>query len=121
MLYYRLSGDVLTVTVDGRRLEFQRVTLTFLGHGTTDALGLRSNKTVEQTLVHKRYVKLVGEVMLQFSGSMREPLGEFLLILSLSDDREIERLERQLIQYLQLAVPMLRFAPAAAGASCAAS
>lgn len=76
-----LSGEVLVVNVDGRRLEFQRVSLTFLHHGVTDVFGEKNNKTVEQTLAHKRYAKLSDVIARQFSGSMREPLGDFLLKL----------------------------------------
>src|SRR5271163_4966810 len=34
----RLSSEVLQIVIDGEQLEFQRVTLTFVGHGMTHAL-----------------------------------------------------------------------------------
>ncbi len=86
MVHYKLSGEVLTITVDGRLLEFQRAILTFLDHGMTDVFGQKNNKTVEETLARRRYAKLSGVVARQFSGSMREPLGDFLLRLKRSGD-----------------------------------
>ena len=78
MVHYTVSGEILAVTVDGRRLEFQRAGLTFLGHGMTDVFGQKNNKTVEQTLAHRRYAKLSDAIGRQFPDSMREPLGDFL-------------------------------------------
>ncbi len=86
MVQYTLNGEALTVTVDGRLLEFQRAILTFHGHGMTDVFSLKNNKTVEETLAHKRYAKLSSVVSGKFSGSMREPLGDFLLKLKRSGD-----------------------------------
>ncbi len=81
---YTLSGDTMAVTVDGRWLEFQHATLTFLAHGLSDVFGQKNNKTLEQTLAHRRYVKLTDMIAHQFSGSMHEPLGDFLLRLKRS-------------------------------------
>lgn len=66
MVRYTLSGEVLAVTVDERRLEFQRANLTFIDHGMTDVFGQKNNKTVEQTLAHKRYAKLSDVIARQF-------------------------------------------------------
>jgi len=79
-----MAGDFLGVTVDGEELQFQRVNLEFVAHGITDLFGLKNNKTVEATLAHKRYAKLV-EVISDRSGSaLGEPLGDFLLSLKKS-------------------------------------
>ena len=91
MVRYTLSGEVLAVTVDERRLEFQRANLRFIDHGMTDVFGQKNNKTVEQTLAHKRYAKLSDVIARQFSGSMHEPLGEFLLKLKRSGNSIYKR------------------------------
>src|SRR5687768_2053795 len=83
---YTLSGNLLTVSIDGRRLEFQRVGLVFLDHGITDVFGRKNNKTVKQTLTQKRYVKLADVIVRQFPNGMAEPLGDFLLKLKQSGD-----------------------------------
>jgi hypothetical protein len=91
MVHHTLSGEILPVTVDGRRLEFQRATLTFLDHGMADVFGQKNNKTVEKTLAHKRYAKLSDVIARQFPGSMCEPLGDFLLKLKRSDNSVYKR------------------------------
>ncbi len=91
MEYYTLSGEVLAVPVDGRRLEFQRVSLTFLDHGMTDVFGQKNNKTVEETLAQKRYAKLADVIARQSPSSMGEPLGDFLLKLKRSGNSTYKR------------------------------
>src|SRR5260370_42465653 len=47
----------------------------------TDVFGQKNNKTVEETLAHKRYAKLSDVIAGQAQGSMGEALGAFLLKL----------------------------------------
>jgi hypothetical protein len=79
-----LRREELSLTVDGRVLEFQRVSLMFSDHGLTDMFGRKNNRTVMETLSHKRYAKLSDVLDGQSLGSMGEPLGDFLLKLKRS-------------------------------------
>ena len=77
--------------VDGRLLEFQRASLTFLEHGITDVFARKNNKTLEETLTQKKYVKLADALPHDFPDSMREPLGTFLLNLKRSGNLTYKR------------------------------
>jgi hypothetical protein len=88
---FTLSNRVFELTIDGRRLQFHRVNLTFLEHGMTDVFGRKNNKTVRETLAHRRYSKLGGVISPQFQGSMEEPLGDFLLKLKRSGNSTYKR------------------------------
>jgi hypothetical protein len=50
----------------------------------TNVFGLKNNKTVEETLAHRRYAKLSDVVARHAPDSMGEPLGDFLLKLKRS-------------------------------------
>ncbi len=83
---YTLGSDVLAITVDYRRLEFHRTNLAFLDQGCVNVFAQKNNKTVEQTLRHRRYAKLSTIIARRYPSSMHEPLGQFLLMLKCSGD-----------------------------------
>jgi hypothetical protein len=88
---HTLRSEKLSLTVDGRKLEFQRVSLTFLGHGMTDVFGQKNSRTVVETLAHKRYAKLNGVIVGQSPSYLDEPLGDFLLKLKQSGNSIYKR------------------------------
>ncbi len=76
---YTFDGDTLEVRADGGPLRFQRVALVFSGHGITDVFARKNNKTVEETLAHRRYAKLGDVTARHFAASMGEKLGNFYM------------------------------------------
>ena len=74
-----LNGDSFSVSVDGVQLLFQRVTLSFLGDGLAHVFGQKNNKTVAETLSHKRYAKFSAMIARDHPDSLKKPLGDFLL------------------------------------------
>lgn len=85
------NAEIFAVTVAERRLEFQRVTLTFLEHGMTDVFAHKNNKTVRETLTHQRYLKLARLIAQDYSAELDISLGAFLLNLKQSGDSTYKR------------------------------
>ena len=82
---------MFALTVAGRGLEFQRVALTFLEHGMTDAFAHKNNKTVRETLAHQRYSKLARVIAEEHPAAMDIPLGTFLVTLKQSGNSTYKR------------------------------
>jgi len=61
-----------------REYEFIQVALVFEGNSYQDVFSHKNNKTVAQTLKHRRYAKLKEEVERRYPGSLEKPLGKFL-------------------------------------------
>lgn len=78
------GGDGFSVTFDGQALQFQKVNLYFLDGLRTDVFGQKNNKTVAETLAHKRYAKFAEFISNEHLNSMAVPLGQFLLSLKRS-------------------------------------
>lgn len=67
--------------------DFARVALQFVEGQQTNVFSLKNNKTLKQTLDHKRYTKLKAEVLDRYSRVLDEPLGHFLLDLKFEGDQ----------------------------------
>ncbi|MCW5576201.1 MAG: hypothetical protein KIT13_08910 [Burkholderiales bacterium] len=80
------SNGQLVLRFDGEVLEFQQAKLSFLSGLKSNVFGEKNNKTVAETLAHKRYSKLLGLVSTNHPDAMDKPLGTFLLQLKLSDN-----------------------------------
>lgn len=65
-------------TGDGATYEFRQVALHFLEAADEDAFALKNNKSLGETLAHRRYKGLVKEAA-SFAELMDKPLGEFLV------------------------------------------
>jgi len=63
---------------------FVRVAITFDRILYNDVFSQKNNKTVAETLEHKRYVKYKDEIIKNHSDEMYKPLGSFLLSLKKS-------------------------------------
>ena len=79
------------ITFDHQVLQFQQVKLSFLEHLKGDVFGQKNNKTVAETLAHKRYAKFVGLISAEHPNSADTPLGEFLLGLKSSGNLSYKR------------------------------
>ena len=66
--------------------EFRPVELVFETDTYIDVFGNKNNKTLSETLAHRRYAKLKQDAEDKYSKFLAEPLGEFLLALKISSD-----------------------------------
>lgn len=76
----------LSCVETGCEYEFTQVPLTFNGKSYRDIFGEKNNKTVAETLEHRRYAKLKNEVTEKYHKSLDKPLGIFLLGLKKDGD-----------------------------------
>lgn len=70
----------------GENFDFFQVKLKFVEGIQTNTFSLKNNKTVRQTIEHRRYLKLEDETKKRFGNDMDKPLGEFLLELKIKGD-----------------------------------
>ncbi len=75
-----LSADAVT------HFEFERVPLRFDGGAHSDVFAEKNNKTLEQTLVHRRYARLARLVLPKYASCLARPLGKFLCELKCNGD-----------------------------------
>lgn len=81
-----LNEGIMSMTVGDRVLDFQRVRLTFVAHGLVDVFAQKNNKSVRETLEHKRYSKLGALIHEDLRSQLDRPLGDFLADLKASDN-----------------------------------
>ena len=81
----------LALRFDGRVLEFQRATLSFVPGIKSNVFAEKNNKTVAETLAHKRYCSLLGLISAEHADAMDKPLGTFLLQLKVSGNANYKR------------------------------
>jgi len=74
-----LATPTLTVT-------FQAVTLTFKAHHLTNVFAHKNNKTVAETIAHRRYAHLQSIITETYMKSYHQPLGAFLYELKQEGD-----------------------------------
>lgn len=79
-----LTENRISLTAGERGLDFQRVNLTFLAQGLVDIFAKKNNKTVRETLAHRRYSKLDPLLDGELRRHLDRPLGDFLLSLKVS-------------------------------------
>lgn len=60
--------------------------LGFAGSPYTDVFGRKNNKSLAETLAHRRYATLAPETMAHYPQALGMPLGEFLLALKQQGD-----------------------------------
>lgn len=85
------STGQLALRFDSEVLEFQQAKLSFLLGLKSNVFGEKNNKTVAETLAHKRYSKLLGLVATDHPDAMDKPLGTFLVQLKLSGNANYKR------------------------------
>jgi hypothetical protein len=64
-----------------RVLEFLPASIEFGHQRSTELFGKKNNKTLQQTILHPRYVHLARVVLEAYSDSLERSLGDFLLEL----------------------------------------
>ena len=72
-------------------LQFTRVPLTFLEHGLKDIFARKNNKTVHETLTHKRYALLAPLVSRDHAAHLNMSLGSFLFELKCAGNPTYKR------------------------------
>lgn len=75
----------------GENFDFSEVALKFVGGIQTNNFSLKNNKTLRQTIEHRRYLKLRDETEEKFGAEMDKPLGKFLLELKIKGDQFYKR------------------------------
>lgn len=80
-----LSPDAAT------HLEFGRLSLRFEGSTYSDAFAQKNNKTLEQTLAHRRYAHLADDFRPHYPSSLAMRLGAFLYALKRDSDESYRR------------------------------
>lgn len=70
-----------------RKLDFVPIKLVLRKNGVTNLFAFKNNKTVAETLVDKRYSRLLPEVCERYPDALGEKLGEFLYRLKMNGDK----------------------------------
>jgi len=70
----------------GEKFDFSEVALKFTEGTQTNIFSQKNNKTLKQTIEHRRYFKLRNETENRFGAEMGKPLGKFLLDLKIQGD-----------------------------------
>ena len=90
VLYGRvMKAKTLQVGTEGSEitnLSFELVDIQFNGGSECDIFAKKNNKSLVETLNHKRYLRLKAEITSRYHTSLNMPLGEFLLERKLSGD-----------------------------------
>lgn len=85
------ASQSIELVTFGRSLRFVNVPLKFLAHGLTNVFSHKNNKTVRETLAHRRYKSLSTPVPNQYSCDLEKPLGAFLAALKARGDLTYRR------------------------------
>jgi hypothetical protein len=85
------SNGQLAFRFDGHMLGFQQAMLSSVPGLRSDVFGGKNNKTVAETLAHKRYSKFLSLVASEHPDAMNVPLGMFLLKLKASGNVNYKR------------------------------
>ena len=87
-LYCRAADpmpEALPITVDGRTWDFRRTRLALSAGRESNVFARKNNKSVRETLAHRRYGHLSGAATAYVS-RLDEPLGAFLYSLKIDGD-----------------------------------
>jgi hypothetical protein len=76
----------MKIAVEGHQLEFIQVPMRFQRHGIVNLFAEKNNKTVAETLSHRRYTSFLKEVHYRYPNSLNDKLGEFLYRLKINKD-----------------------------------
>ena len=77
----------MELVLDNRKLLFEPVNLYFEDGYFENVFAKKNNKTVKDTLAHRRYVKLDKEVVKKYPQHLTWNLGEFILYLKSNNDK----------------------------------
>jgi len=78
--------SALGLSASGEMLCFERSDLTFLASGLSDVFAAKNNKTLRETIAHRRYQSLAAAAHERYSVSLDTPLGLFVTALKARGD-----------------------------------
>lgn len=78
--------DILELKVKDRVFSFTYVPILFNGVIEKDVFSRKNNKTVAETILHKRYMNLKELVEVKYHEYLKMPVGEFLYYLKKHND-----------------------------------
>jgi hypothetical protein len=81
----------MKLSINGSDILFEPVALKFKGNKGRDLFQSKNNKTLAQTLEHKRYAKLKEEIQNNYSKDIDRSLGTFLIELKNKGDEFYKR------------------------------
>jgi len=73
-------------TTEGQKFIFEKIDLKFNDEHFNNIFSLKNNKTVKETIEHRRYIKLQDLVNENYKEFLDVPLGKFLLFLKNKND-----------------------------------
>ena len=68
------------------KIVFKKSSLRFIENGITNVFRRKCNKTVRQTIQHRRYLSLAVDCQTRYGAELETPLGQFLYDLKLEGD-----------------------------------
>ena len=78
---------IMNLEWNDMQYRFVNVALTFLPGTSENVFAEKNNKTVAQTIAHRKYIKLATETKQRYSNNLNSPLGDFLMSLKRSGDQ----------------------------------
>lgn len=86
MLLGRVVPEDLVIRLEDEELHFEEVPLVFQDETFQNLFGQKNNKTLGETLRHRRYARLKHIVEEKYKDAVDQPLGRFLYGLKLEGD-----------------------------------
>ncbi len=68
-------------------LQFEPVALNFIDQSYSDVFAMKNNKTLQETILHKRYEKLAATTESKYASYLNWKLGDFLISLKRNKDQ----------------------------------
>jgi hypothetical protein len=83
--------EEINLTWNSYQFKFVRIAMQFEEERFTEVFAKKNNKTLRQTLTHKKYIHLAEESFRRYQRQLDTHLGEFLLYLKQKDDQFYKR------------------------------
>ena len=80
------TKNTIELDESGIKLSFNLVPLEFIAHGLSDVFANKNNKSLKETLSHRRYQSLSKQIIAEYSQELDKPLGAFLAELKARGD-----------------------------------
>ena len=81
-----MSSTVRSLRLHNKTYQFVHVSLNFVNDRRENVFGNKNNKTLRETLAHRRYQSLASVCEARYPGYLDSPLGKVLLQLKASGD-----------------------------------
>lgn len=83
---FRVWGRRMILKTASDELLFEQVELYFIDFNIENIFALKNNKTLQETIEHRRYEKFNHEVYSKYSTYLNQELGKFLFMLKKQND-----------------------------------